>query len=59
LIVIKTELISSGGMQFTKEVPVAAYKSKTARNIATGLTLSIGSDFEEEPDVPDIGGEGD
>ncbi|MDR2701723.1 MAG: hypothetical protein LBB72_04765 [Spirochaetaceae bacterium] len=53
LIVIKTEKVMFDGIEFPKEVPVAAYQTKTAINITTGLTLNIGSNFEEA-DIPDI-----
>ena len=59
LIVIKREKVLSDGIEFTKDTAVAAYKSKSAQNITTGLMLDIGSDFDEETDVPNIGGEGD
>jgi len=58
LLVMKNEKISGGGMEGERDVPVAAFKSKTVRTIETGLTLDIGKDFDIA-EIPDIGGEGD
>jgi len=62
LIVARKDKVLSGGIEFPKNVAVAAYQTETAREIITGMELIINSDFSSLPvnEIPNISeGEGD